>query len=178
MQCCHSNLRENFGAMQSQAKTIMAAQGNDVSPFLHLESCSVSDELSDMLSAKGLPSRNFSRGQSGTYEVIDGALQLEFGTEFVYQLPHNTTLVEVLGPVGQNFFWGNYTECYALLNPRPSWWIHSNFPVSKARGIVNATDQTMFLLPIDPEVPFELRIGHLGDDRTCQVSAIRTYPFH
>lgn len=113
-----------------------------------------------------------------TYDVADDRLLLKNNSELVYTVPPNTTLVEVLGPVGS---YDNYTEygyCYAHLVPRPSWWLSGNIPTSDSDCPVNATDQTMFLLPIDPANTYQLHVGALGTDETCPVSAIRTYSFY
>lgn len=113
------------------------------------------------------------------YHVHGDHLLLPGNAEVAYNVPPNTTLIEVLGPVGNrtSIWWGD-SECYAYLNPRPSWWLSSNVPTSRSVKPLNATEQTMFLFPIDPAIAFELRVGALGNTTTCPVSAFRTYPFH
>lgn len=123
------------------------------------------------------PAPNFEPSRI-VWNAIDGGLLLYRTTELVYGLPSNTTLVEVIGPVGNGTLWKGNSECYAVLNPRPSWWQYANIPRSSSFKIVNATDQTVFLLPIDPSIKYELRVGALGNATTCPLSAIRTYPFH
>lgn len=178
------NVRPNFTAMLSQAETVQAVvpqnlagyQTNMISPFMSLSTCSVLEELGKM----GLTRLNQldSPITGPAYNVLDGHVALRNTSEIAYTLPANTTLVEVLGPAGTHPEWMGTSECYAFLNPRPSWWKESNFPLSTSQRQVNATDQTMFLLPIDPEIQYEVRVGALGNTTTCPVGAIRTYPFH
>lgn len=110
--------------------------------------------------------------------MADGRVLLMTSTEIIYSVPPNTTLVEVLGPSGNQRFWEGDSICYAFLNPRPKWWQSPNYPTSISRKGINATDQSMFILPIDPETEYELRVGSYGEGTTCPVSGIRTYPFH
>lgn len=171
------NIRPNFSAMQAQAKTVQVVQAGDVSPFVDLSKCTVQDELNKMKTPGGYAFNLDVNTAGPKFEVIDGHVALE-NTELFYPVPSNTTLVEVLGPAGTNPGWRGAAECYAFLNPRPSWWLEGNFPISVAWQPLNATNQTMFLLPIDPEIQYEVRVGTLGNETTCPVSAIRSYPFH
>lgn len=126
------------------------------------------------------PNITFERPAFGPkYEVVDGNhLLLWNSTELVYKLPQNTTLVEVLGPVGEHPRWVGNANCYATLDPRPPWWNGTNFPLSTSKKAVNMTDQTMFVLPLPPNIQYTLRVGALGQENTCPVSSLRTYPFH
>lgn len=99
-------------------------------------------------------------------------------TELSYQLPSNTTLVEVLGPVGRNNMTSYGSQCYAALDPRPIWWRNGSFPLAAGEKAVNATNRTMFLLPVDPAVRSTLKGGTLGWDASCFISGVKTYPFH
>lgn len=170
-----SNGRPDFSAMQSQAKIFSVTQDGGVSPYVGITSCSVIKELNE---TGYWPPRVFESLANAQYDVIDDYLLLRNSSELVYQVAPNTTLIEVLGPVGAHPNWLGDSECYAHLNPRPSWWLRSNFPLSSSAKPVNATNQTVFLLPVDPEIAFELRVGGLGRETACPISAIRTYPFH
>lgn len=149
-----------------------------MSPYLRIQPNSVWKELGQTYAMMGLPDPDFAGPSSGYYEVHDGYLLISWDSEVIYKVPQNTTLVEVTGPVGTDGNWEARSVCYASLDPRPSWWLPNNFPFSNSRKAVNATNQTMFLLPLDPEVSYELHIGSPGSNNSCPVSAIRSYPFH
>lgn len=172
-----SNDRANFSAMQSQATTAMAYQVQNWTSNFGTSVCSVVFELRDMFKQKRLPIPDIQVPDSGPqFFVNDGYVVLLNSTELTYDLPDNTTLVEVLGPSGQGQGWEGDSQCYAVFDPRPSWWQSPNFPTSISRKPTNSTEQTMFLLPVDPAVKFKLRVGGLGQNTSCQVSAVRTYP--
>lgn len=165
--------------MKSQAKTVPVLSGNNSSPFMDVTGHTRETrlEMEDFFRRNGEGINEF--GAVPTYYEVNGTMVLSKNAELVYSLPFNTTLVEVLGPTGTNAEWSEDCVCFAYLNPRPSWWLPSNFPISSAlRKGINATDQTLFLLPIDPSIAFELHVGGLRMNSTCPVSAIRTYPFH
>lgn len=164
--------------MASQSKSIPTCQSGDLSPYLSVHSSSVTKELGQTYAMMGLPEPFFGGSTWGNYHVYDDQLLISWSSEVTYKVPQNTTLVEVIGPVGTNANWSASSICYAFLDPRPSWWLPNNFPFSNSRKAVNATNQPIFLLPIDPEIWYELHIGSLGVNNTCPVSAIRTYPFH
>lgn len=115
---------------------------------------------------------------SPEYSVLDGYLLLANSTEMVYKVPPNTTLIEVLGPVGERPTWYGDGFCYAKLEPKPTWWIDGNIPLSKARKTMDKDELGMFYFPIDPEVEFTLHVGALGQESNCPVNGVRTYPFH
>ncbi|EKD01034.1 hypothetical protein A1Q2_04655 [Trichosporon asahii var. asahii CBS 8904] len=112
------------------------------------------------------------------WEVIHDTLVLRNMSELSYTLPTNTTLVEVLGPVGRSNLTFDGSHCYATLDPRPSWWRNGSFPFAVGERAVNGTNRTMFLLPVDPAIKSTLQIGGVGMDTTCLVSGMKTYPFH
>lgn len=112
------------------------------------------------------------------WEVIHDTLVLRNMSELSYTLPTNTTLVEVLGPVGRSNLTFDGSQCYATLDPRPSWWSNGSFPFAVGEKAVNGTNRTMFLLPVDPAIKSTLQIGGVGMDTTCLVSGMKTYPFH
>lgn len=166
--------------MLSQAKTVPASVNNQISYLMDTSFCTVRQELEDMYTERvgDDPAPHFVASDRLLADAFDWGVLLWSNTELVYPVPQNTTLVEVIGPAGNYSLWRGMSECYAFLNPRPSWWQYGNFPRSSSYKIVNATDQTVFLLPIDPSIKFELRIGPLGNATNCPLSAIRTYPFH
>lgn len=176
-----SNTSPNFTALQSQVKTVSVLnETNQLNPLLSTSPCSAAEELGigwelttgepvgDLFTAKIDP----------VFQANHSHLELLNNTELVYTVPSNTTLIEVLGPVGNYSAWEVRSQCYALLNPRPRWWQKTNIPISRSFKDKNATDQTVFLLPIDPGIAHELRIGALGNPGLCPVSAIKTYPYH
>lgn len=175
----NANVRENFSALQSLAKATSVIQGDNISPFVGYGA--TPDSVVQEMQRKDIliigRTSNFEK-QKPLYYVNDDHLVLRTNTEISYQIPFNTTLVEVLGPVGSHPTWLEHSECYAYLNPRPSWWLPLNYPIATSRKAVNATDQTVFLFPLDPSIAFELRVGVLGNATTCPISAFRNYPFH
>lgn len=170
---------EDFTSLQSQATTLTVVEGQKLNPRVGCETCSVLSELKEMttlLQWKATFERPF---KGAMYSVIKNSHVLLFNsTELVYTLPKNTSLVEVLGPVGTYSNWVGQSQCYATLDPRPPWWNGTNFPLSTAKKMINATDQTVFMLPLPPNIRYTLRVGSFGQENSCSISALRTYPFH
>lgn len=95
-----------------------------------------------------------------------------------YGVPKNTTLVEVLGPVGIDGEVGDDPqECYARFQPNPFWWSEKRVPVGTSLKHQNRMEQTLFLLPLDPAVQYTLFVGPTNMTMSCRVSHIRSYPF-
>lgn len=172
--------RENFEAMKSQSFIQPTIQDGAVSPYVNLDGMlgKVANELLIMYNITGDTPPSLSSLYHPKGDIANDQLLLRNNSALVYSVPRNTTLIEVLGAVGDNKMYGQFGDCYAYLDPRPSWWLTGNFPTVSCDSMVNATNQTLFFLPIDPEISFELRVGALGSTTTCPVSAIRTYPFH
>lgn len=166
--------------MRSQAHLQSIIENGTLTPLIDVRSMTeeTATELSLMYNITGEDTLPFDLMFYRAYDVADDRLLLRNNSELVYTVPQNTTLVEVLGPVGNADNYSEYGLCYAHLNPRPSWWLSPSYPTSDSDCPVNVTDQTMFLLPVDPEIVYQLRVGALGNDTTCPVSAIRTYPFY
>lgn len=141
-------------------------------------------ELMGMFEQRGLSSPRWpersapQRRRLGAWDIIDASVMLQNMTELSYQLPSNTTLVEVLGPVGYSNMTSAGSMCYASLDPRPEWWRNGTFPLSASEKMVNGTNRTMFLMPVDPATRATVRVGGLGMDSTCFISGIKAYPFH
>lgn len=184
-ECKSIDVRPDFRALQTQAETVHIVVGDQESkslnPLVGISACSVTDELGLMFSIRGLTWKTVDRPPVAPgHDIIDEYLNLRNSSEVFYTVPKNTTLVEVLGPAGKNIKWQqDFGECcYAFLNPRPSWMQKAHFPLSRADGDFNTTDQPMFFLPVDPEIQYEVRVGSYGNATTCPVSGFRTYPFH
>lgn len=111
-------------------------------------------------------------------KVVDDAIQLGSSTELFYQLPANTTLVRVFGPVGLQDATTDGSVCFAALDPLPSWWNNKTYPKSSSHKMLNGTNQTMFLLPVDPTVETKVIVGPDNENAQCWISGISTYPFH
>lgn len=141
-------------------------------------------ELVDMFEQRGTlsprwPERSAPHRRGlDTWDIVDASVMLKNMTELSYQLPSNTTLVEVLGPVGDGNMSSAGSRCYATLDPRPEWWRNATFPLSASEKMVNGTNRTMFLMPVDPAIRATVRVGGLGMDSTCFISGIKAYPFH
>lgn len=168
----------NLSQLREHATTVRAVNGSGLGGGMRAEPCSALDELSRLsdLLRPAWPYA-FEKTPSAIYDVVDGHVLLSNTSELVYALPANTTLVEVLGPVGSHGRWRGNAECYATLTPRPPWWRDTNFPRSSSVKGRNATDQTMFLLPTPPDVQYTLHVGAFGQHESCAVAAVRTYPF-
>lgn len=96
-------------------------QGRYLSSQLTTEVSSVLDELYNM-------TRVSQANQLMVFRhPVDAPKNLEIdchtvlcnSTELVYKLPRNTSLFEVLGPVGEHSAWVGESQCYATLDPRP-----------------------------------------------------------
>lgn len=111
-------------------------------------------------------------------DVIDDSLVLFNSTELSYRVPANTTLIQVLGPVGTYNKTSEPNRCYAAVDPHAPWWGNKSFPRSWSYKLRNDTNRTMFLLPVDPAVDTTVKIGALGDRASCRVSGFKSYPFH
>lgn len=113
-----------------------------------------------------------------THTVENGAVSLQNMTELSFAVPPNTTLLRVLGPVRDADEWDQKANCYAALDPEPSWWKPSNFPLSTSYKPNSGSNRTLFLLPIDPTVEFTLRLGPPNPASKCVVDGIQSYPFY
>lgn len=111
---------------------------------------------------------------------FEPALRIDGYTEIVYDVPRNTTLLNVTGPVGTGSF-----SCYAVLEPRPSWW--GVLPRFEA-GYRQSTNSTLFVFPLHPAIKYELAMGSVGSQSsfsvesdtalaTCQIGGVTTYSF-
>lgn len=174
----HADPRPDFNALKTQARYVDIIQNSTVTSDLSFENCSIPEELqvmSEVIAGQTLV-ENYRPHGPPTHNILDGYLLIGKTTEAVYKVPQNTTLVEVLGPVGDHPDWEGFSTCYATFDPKPSWW-NGLIPSTMSYKYINVNNQTLFLLPIDPTIDFTLRIGAAGND-TCPISGIRTYPFH
>lgn len=111
----------------------------------------------------------------------DDYVVLSYRQELSYRVPANTTVVRVYGPVGTMDHSKHGNRCYAGLDPQPPWWRNGSFPISASWKVLNATNRTLFILPVDPEVPTTVKIGSFSGgsvDTSCFLSGISSYPFH
>lgn len=145
----------------------------------------------DLISDSGTPWQGgLAAGQP---TVVDGAMVLSSLTELSYTPPRNTSLIRVLGPVGDNpgrptgheaqlvaqGFRGDFVQrCTAILEPAPAWFNASELPNAEQGGPRNITNSTLFLFPLDPTVQYTLKVLPRNNVSTCIVSGITTYPFH
>lgn len=172
----------DFDQLKAQSAFLSAATDTGPSPELEISTSSIYQELGDMFIAKQQTPLTFAGPeQQPQHSVVEGHLLLSINAEASYKLPSNTSVVEVLGPVGANEAWTGRGQCYVTLDPKPWWWTHNGIPYSTARKQFlryNLSNQTMFLLPLSPTAQYTLRIGNLGENTTCAFNGIRSYPFH
>lgn len=101
----------------------------------------------------------------------NGAL-LEKATELTFEVPANTTLVNVTASVGVG------DSCYAVLEPMPYWWNLKSVPMAvQNKPSVRLDEQTMFVLPTDPTVKYNLTVGAFGNTTKCHVGGVTSYSF-
>lgn len=152
---------------------------------------------SDLIPDAGRP---FWLGHSGETPAVSGDnLVLESLMELVFTPPPNTSLVRVLGPACPNIQQLNTTPyapdqpvCVALLDPAPPWLqatlslgleervavFDYNWPMAWQTSPRNATNTTLFLLPLDPAVQYKVKVLPRNNHTLCAVSGFQTYPFH
>lgn len=164
--------------MQSQSHIVMPLQNKQVSKSINVTA--VSRELDAALVEAGWSSRmNGHTASTDEMMVEDDVLWLSKNTELNYKVPKNTTLIQVLGPVGVHGTLGdNRQECLAHLQPPPFWWTNKRLPLSVSLKPQNRVQQTLFVLPVDPAVEHKLYLTSSDPNVTCRVSHIRSYPFH
>lgn len=158
-----------------------AAIGQKLNSIMSLERVTELNELKAMNQSRGETPPPIAFDDPPALQqakFYDDAIVLRNLTELHYEVPANTTLIRVYGPVGSNDLSWYGSQCYAALDPRQSWWRTNNLPLSAPLKAVNATNQTMFLLPVDPAVRTTLKIGTYGLQSSCFVSGVSSYPFH
>lgn len=109
--------------------------------------------------------------------IIDNGIQLRTYTEVTYDIPANTTLVNITGPLGEPF------SCYTAVKPAPAWWGWSNYNnklgyllVSSHRPEVRS--ETFLVFPLDPTVKYNLSMGGDGNKTAlCNVGGVTSYSF-
>lgn len=107
-----------------------------------------------------------------SFVANDYGIVMDGWTEVKYKVPANTTLVHLLHDVGPN------RSCYVVARPPPSWWDFGlEYPRGEGAKPFAASNQTMQLLPLDPEVEYELAIGSATKDLTCDFSGVLSYSF-
>lgn len=164
--------------MQPQSHVVLISQNKQVTKSINVTT--ISPELDSALVEAGYSSRKDGDPASADEKMVeDGVLWLSKNSELSYKIPKNTTLVEVLGPVGVHGTLGDdRQECVAHLEPPPFWWTKKRLPFSASLKTQNRVKQTLFLLPLDPTVEHKLYVTSSHANVTCRVSHIRAYPFH
>lgn len=116
----------------------------------------------------------------GDSMVLQSLLELRF------DLPEDTALVSVQGPIGSDPEWykGAYERatplCTYLLDPQPSW-INSSTPVKDRYPLAwqeaskNEPNQTLFLVPLDPSVKYQMKVLPRYNYSVCVVSGFNVY---
>lgn len=151
---------------------------------MSIEQSTKLDELKLMAQQRGVGSQpewaelNDLKATEPAQTVSNGSVQLQNMAELSYSVPPNTTLLRVLGPISHDEDWNRTANCYAALDPEPSWWKAGNLPLSTSYKPQYAANRTLFLLPLDPTVAFTLRVGPPNPASKCFVSGFQSYPFH
>lgn len=158
------------------------------------------DTRTDLTIEGGLPSkqftlRNFSSPEylsksraDREAEKVDGiswrktqnnAIVVGGYTELAYDVPDNTTLLNITGPIM------SYYSCYAAIKPRPVW--GKKLPSFRTGAGLAPGDQTFFVLPLDPTVRYQLAMGSvdsmtngspaLDKYSNCAITGVTSYSF-
>lgn len=111
-----------------------------------------------------------------SYVAKNHSIDMDAGTEVAYKVPKNTSLLRLLHDVGPT---GPFGPCYIALKPLPSWWAQNSTRAPWAQGDKpqNRANQTMFLLPLDPVVEYELAVGPELNDVQCNFGGVVSYSF-
>lgn len=142
------------------------------------------EELRLMAQQRGVSSQpewaglNEFKASEPSQTISNDSVLLQNMAELSYPVPTNTTLLRVLGPTSHDDDWNRTANCYAALDPAPSWWKAGNFPLSTSYKPHYLANRTVFLLPLDPTVKFTLRVGPPNPAAKCFVSGFQSYPFH
>lgn len=109
---------------------------------------------------------------NATWTNANNGVMLEKATELTYEVPANTTLVNVTSAVGVG------SECYAVLEPMPVWWNLKSVPMaSQSKPHIPPHEQTLFMLPMDPTIRYNLTIGPFGNTTKCHIGGVTSYSF-
>lgn len=119
---------------------------------------------------------------------------LDTGTQLLYRLPPNTSLVTGLGPVAFDSEWDHVMTtntskvCTILLDPLPYWykkegyisaiWEMTYFRLGRPKYRDN---MTIFRVPLDPRVQYTAKVMPFIEGNVyhgCITSGFKTYPFH
>lgn len=110
--------------------------------------------------------------------MIDNGVQLREYTEVTYDIPENTTLVNITGPLGENF------SCYTAVKPAPGWWGWNNYTnLLGVQSFENSRSEarpseTFLVFPLDPTVKYNLTVGGYGNETAlCNVGGVTSYSF-
>lgn len=122
---------------------------------------------------------NVLKGSGVDYSSIDNGIQVREFTELTYDVPENTTLLNITGPLGQNF------SCYAALKPIPAWWKpRTDVPLLgtqqfSSHRAENRSSETFLVLPVDPTVKYKLSMGGYSNySAKCNVGGVTSYSFY
>lgn len=176
-----ANQSSDFEELKTQSTYISAIQDDRPHPDMKFQTCNMTQSITTMYSISNKEPPTFAAPALGPkYSVLDDHIILANSTEMVYQVPRNTTLLEVLGPVGTNDAWVGRSLCYVYLDPKPSYWAPPvAWSTSTKKKLHNyVANQTMFLIPLPPDTQYSVRVGNMGQDTTCPVGGFRSYPFH
>lgn len=105
------------------------------------------------------------------HDITNNSVVLQNYTELTYKVPSNTSLLNITGPV-----YDQDLSCYAYLVPEPWWWNDHVMPAANPYKPGYRPDQTLLLMPLDPEQEYELVVG--GGGKPCAVSGVTTYSYN
>lgn len=158
--------RPSEEALRDRAQTVRAIDAGQVNKAFSVRQFG-SDSYGDLI-----PDRNLEGklpAAPAEWEIGDGVLGLMDWTEITYEVPLNTSIINVTGPVSDEL-----AGCYARLEPEPWWW-NDVMPLAYPTKPAFRADQTLFFLPTDPAVKYKLIIGSMGIQ--CIVSGVTTYAY-
>lgn len=156
----------NEQALRDRAQTVRAidaGQVNKAFTIRQFDSDAYEDLIPDRKVEGSLPAA------PAEWKIGEDALELLDWTEMTYDVPSNTSIVNVTGPV---FY--ELGGCYARLEPEPWWW-NNVIPLAYPTKPAHRAGQTLFFLPTDPAVKYKLVVGSMGVQ--CIVSGVTTYAY-
>lgn len=155
--------------LRAGAQTSRAVEANQLNSSSFEIRQYQSHKYSHLLSQK--PAEPLDPTPPALYDVVNGSIALLNLTEVTYSVPPNTSLINITGPTYPH----DHTGCYMLLEPEPWWWNGDVVPLVAPWAPDYRPDQTLWMIPVDPSVEYQVIIG--ASSSYCTITAITTYSY-